>query len=285
MSKLSEAIAFLEAPFPEGVKWRLNDRLERVRAEGKGLFLPYVPIELVIKRLNDALKAGFIEDWTATYEPLPPLREEDEKRKAGGRGEGVLYVLCTLKLKVAGEWHQRIDVGEGGDYKEAFSDALKRTAKHFGVGAYVSYMSPKEVPARGLTPTDSKPLKDEERRVIALYFGGGGTKGKDPPSALHQEGPEPLPKGEPHRGGEGGQEGGEDELVQRLRKAHQSIGKMVEELKALGGGAQAAKLLLEHHWVLGELPPNPSPEDIERAGELYRALKGLKARLGKGVKG
>lgn len=53
-------------------------------------------------------------------------------------------VVCTLSVKVNGEWVEKMDVGspseqpdDGDKLKAAFSDALKRAAVKLGIGRYL----------------------------------------------------------------------------------------------------------------------------------------------------
>ncbi len=249
---MSRVIRFLEAPFPPGgVKWRLNDRFEKVKERGRGYFVPYVPVEMVLWRLNEALKEGVIEDWEASYALLPPLAKSGE-----GGGQGEVYVACTLRLRVGGEWAQRVDVGSGSDYKEAYSDALKRAARLFGVGSYVSHMQPQEVPVRGVHPADEGALRKEEERVVRLLFGTT---------------PHPAPSAQPAPA----QQAEQEDLRARLENAQKAIGELIDQLKAKNLGGQATKVLIKHRWMRDHTPPDPTPADLQRATAVYKELKAL----------
>ncbi len=59
-------------------------------------------------------------------------------------------VVCTLRVKVDGEWVEKSDVGsqseqpdDGDKLKAAFSDALKRAAIKLGIGRYL-YRLPRQ---------------------------------------------------------------------------------------------------------------------------------------------
>jgi hypothetical protein len=59
-------------------------------------------------------------------------------------------VVCTLSVKVDGEWVDKVDVGspseqpdDGDKLKAAFSDALKRAAVKLGIGRYL-YKLPRQ---------------------------------------------------------------------------------------------------------------------------------------------
>jgi hypothetical protein len=54
-------------------------------------------------------------------------------------------VLCRLRIEVDGQWIERADVGSPSDQKDAgdkmkaaVSDSLKRAARKFGVGLYLT---------------------------------------------------------------------------------------------------------------------------------------------------
>lgn len=63
---------------------------------------------------------------------------------------GAGSVVCTLSVKVDGEWVEKTDVGspseqpdDGDKLKAAFSDALKRAAIKLGIGRYL-YRLPRQ---------------------------------------------------------------------------------------------------------------------------------------------
>lgn len=90
----------------------------------RAMALAYVDVRVIQDRLDDVLG---VEGWQDDYE----CREDGS-------------VICRLRLRIGGEWIQKVDVGsqseqpDGGDrMKAAFSDALKRAAVKFGVGRYL----------------------------------------------------------------------------------------------------------------------------------------------------
>lgn len=117
----------LAAPFAQG---ELKFRPGAVAKDGKrALALPYVDARLVQERLDAAVG---VLGWKTCYRELE-----------GG------CVVCTLSLRVAGEWISKEDVGspseqpDAGDRtKSAFSDALKRAAVAFGVARYLYHLAP-----------------------------------------------------------------------------------------------------------------------------------------------
>jgi hypothetical protein len=112
----------LAAPFEPGeVKFRAGATNQ---AKTKALALPYIDARVVQDRLDDVLGA---HNWQASFRD--------------GKGGSV---VCSLCLRVGGEWIAKEDTGgeseqpDGGDrVKAAFSDALKRAAVQWGVGRYL----------------------------------------------------------------------------------------------------------------------------------------------------
>jgi hypothetical protein len=110
----------LADPFdPQDVKF-----LPKVVQGNRALAMAYADARTVMDRLDDVLG---VENWQDSYEFLP---------------EG--SVVCTLRVRVDGEWVTKTDVGspseqpDGGDrVKAAVSDALKRAAVKLGVGRYL----------------------------------------------------------------------------------------------------------------------------------------------------
>jgi hypothetical protein len=295
---LDKAIKFLELPLDKegGIKWRLNDRPEKVRSNRQGLFVPYVSIEAVLHRLNRALKEGYIEDWAATYQILPPLESKESRDNASSP----VYVSCTLRIKIAGEWHERTDVGSGNDYKDAYSDALKRAARLFGVGAYVAHMEPRYVPVDDrLRPTSEAEFRKEEERVIRRFFPdyrpehrtehasahhtekeapsrSSGTNGHRQERFRTDEKPhEPSANPKALSSSPGGQSADPEVILTRLKNAHRAINDLVSDLKKRGLGVEVARLLLQHRWHQDEIPERPTSEDLDKAINLYRALEAI----------
>jgi len=295
---LDRAIKFLELPLDKegGIKWRLNDRPEKVRSNRQALFVPYVSIEVVLHRLNRALKEGYIEDWTAAYQILPPL----QSRESGDNTLSPVYVSCTLRIKIAGEWHERTDVGSGNDYKDAYSDALKRAARLFGVGAYVAHMEPRYVPVDDrLRPTSEAEFRKEEERVIKRLFPDYRPDHRTEHPATHHAEKEPSsrsygtdthrqeglrtdkkphdPSAEPKvpSSSSGAQSADPEVILTRLRNAHRAINDLVSDLKKRGLGVEVARLFLQHRWHQDEIPEHPTSADLDKAISLYRALEAI----------
>lgn len=110
----------LTAPFPaDAVHW-----LPLAVKGDKALACAYLDARAIMQRLDSVFGVG---GWSDAYEIV-----------AGGS------VVCTLSVKVDGEWVSKTDVGspseqpdDGDKLKAAFSDALKRAAVKLGIGRYL----------------------------------------------------------------------------------------------------------------------------------------------------
>ena len=181
--KLDErATKMLRRPFTAAaVKWRADAK--KPDARGRVRCLVYLDASLVRERL-DQVDPG----WAASYVALG---------STGGDPLGVnLHVPIECSLVVGGI--MRIGVGQtatknvtGSLIKAAYSDALKRAALEFGVGAYLRALGtfdvgdggfwlyrsgPKAGKVGGLTPAGAKELraayaKRIDLKVIAERFG------------------------------------------------------------------------------------------------------------------
>jgi len=123
-----EVLAALAAPFdPAEIKWKPTS----VKGN-RALAIPYVDARVIMDRLDEVV--GVI-NWQDMYEVLP---------------DG--SVVCRLKVRLAGEWIVKEDVGgeseqpdEGDRRKAAFSDSLKRAAVKFGIGRFLYRSKPQWV--------------------------------------------------------------------------------------------------------------------------------------------
>ena len=115
LDSFREAAVELRRPFEvRALKWKVQSNLGggKDKQPTGGLIVCYIDRGLAIDRLNMVIP----HLWTPTFTALD-----------GG------HMLC--RITVAGEPPVvREDVGEGGTYKARYSDALKRTAVHLGVG-------------------------------------------------------------------------------------------------------------------------------------------------------
>jgi hypothetical protein len=118
-ASLRDALPHLRRPpSPVVVRFKVQ-----TPADDAGQLVAYVDARFVYERLDHVCA----ERWWPRFAtlpkalvPRPPNRDERPP----------LFVRCRLTLFEVG----RDDVGEGADPKAAYSDAVKRTAVHFGVG-------------------------------------------------------------------------------------------------------------------------------------------------------
>jgi hypothetical protein len=96
--------------------------LPRATSGGKALGLAYIDARSVMRRLDAVVGPG---NWSFDFDVLAP---------DGKMVKGKLTVLGVTKCD-AGEAG-----GEDEPLKSAVSDALKRTAVHFGIGRYLYYL-------------------------------------------------------------------------------------------------------------------------------------------------
>ncbi|HEY7309660.1 MAG TPA: Rad52/Rad22 family DNA repair protein [Gemmataceae bacterium] len=116
----------LTAPFPPDAV-----HFKPLSVKGnKALAAAYLDARAVMQRLDCVFGVG---GWKDAY-----------RLTDGGS------VVCTLSVKVDGEWIDKTDVGspseqpdDGDKLKAAFSDALKRAAVKLGVGRYL-YRLPRQ---------------------------------------------------------------------------------------------------------------------------------------------
>ncbi len=110
----------LTAPFPaEAIHWK-----PLAMKGNRALAAAYLDARAVMQRLDSVFGVG---GWKDRYEVVN-----------GGS------VVCTLSVRVDGEWVEKTDVGspseqpdDGDKLKAAFSDALKRAAIKLGIGRYL----------------------------------------------------------------------------------------------------------------------------------------------------
>ena len=116
----------LTAPFPaDAVHWKpLSVK------DNRALAAAYLDARAIMQRLDCVFGVG---GWQDAYQ-----------LQSGGS------VVCTLSVKVDGEWVVKTDVGspseqpdDGDKLKAAFSDALKRAAVKLGIGRYL-YRLPRQ---------------------------------------------------------------------------------------------------------------------------------------------
>lgn len=120
-----QVAALLAAPFAETeLRWK-----PRSVSGTKCLALPYVTAAAVITRLTEVLAP---DGWEDSYQVLP----------SGA-------VICQLRCRLGEAWITRQDVGipsQQEAIKGCFSDSLKRAARKFGVGLYLTRLGGQWLP-------------------------------------------------------------------------------------------------------------------------------------------
>lgn len=164
----AKSAALLRRPYtPVAVKWRADAK--KPGANGGVRCLCYIDASLAMERLSE-VDPG----WTVEYHPL-----------GGGHGDPLgtgLYVPVMARLTVLGVtregWGQANQSKPGANvYKSAASDALKRAAWAFGVGAYLralpTFFAPKggywtkgNGDVGGLDPKGVKALREQYGKVV-----------------------------------------------------------------------------------------------------------------------
>lgn len=103
---------------PDEVEWK-----PQAVKGNRALAIGYIDARCVMDRLDNVLGVG---NWQTSYREF---------------GAGV---VCTLRVRVCGEWSEHEDAGsfsdqpdKGDQLKAALSDSLKRAAVHLGVGRYL----------------------------------------------------------------------------------------------------------------------------------------------------
>lgn len=148
---VKELMEKLQEPFDP---YKLGWKPQNVMKDGKScIAVPYIDARDVQDRLD--LVVG-PTNWENHFETS---------------GLGSNCVLCTLRIRINGEWIEKEDVGapseqpDAGDkIKAAHSDALKRAAVQWGIARYVY-----AVPTIFLNLDDRKRLTDSElRRAVSL---------------------------------------------------------------------------------------------------------------------
>ena len=123
---MSDIETRLKNPFPaNAVHWRVGST---TKDKSKGTALAYLNARDVMKRLDEVVG---MENRKDCYAETPSGR-----------------LICTLKLRIDGEWIGKTD-GAGDTNVEgekgAISDAFKRAAVKWGIGRYLYYLPAKWV--------------------------------------------------------------------------------------------------------------------------------------------
>lgn len=148
--------AHIAAPLPpDAIGWRQDGR---PAARGNGWvarFVAFIDAQFVRSRLDDVVPG----QWETYLELLPsPAAASDEAQK----------FAFKCRLDILGV--TREDVGEGDDFKTAATDAFKRAAVRFGIGAELYAYGPNWVKV----DSDSKYAKPIEDPSEAYARQNGG---------------------------------------------------------------------------------------------------------------
>ena len=189
--EISEALA---APFAEDEV----DFLPRSSANGKARALPYIDARSVMRRLDAVVGPG---NWSFDFDLLSTT---------GKMVKGKLTVLGVTKCD-AGESND-----EGEPLKSAVSDALKRTAVHFGVGRYLYYLpaqwAPYDSQKRRFTETprlDPATIERALRGISGSTADGGSSRAASIwSSGARGSGPAPESRGDRAANGSAAVRGG-----------------------------------------------------------------------------
>lgn len=153
--KIEQIYKQLSAPFeiadPDGVavpaiKWR-------IASIKQGVCVPYITAAMVKARLNEVLG---IDGWDVTFEPT-----------------GRESMICNLTVIIDGQRFTRADVGVPTNEhaeKGMASDAQKRAAKGFGVGAYIDELPNYTCEMKGKFATTKKGVKLNNGDELTSYI-------------------------------------------------------------------------------------------------------------------
>jgi hypothetical protein len=241
------------------------------RDRKRALMVAHLTARSVMDRLDDMVREGLLESWTATFEVVERGTVKAQTRD-GGKEESRYAVVARIHLELpGGKTLVKEDVGEGDTLKGAFSDALKRAAVHLGIGRYLYRLGELWV---DLPEGRDYPSEEEIRRLRAKLRSLTRQEARAERSQAQTR-----PQGLTWVQDEAGRI---KELQERIRKANKVLTELIANLKAKGLGTEAARLVAEAGYKIGEDLEGKSVEDleatVERAKELYAALRDLAER-------
>lgn len=191
----------LAAPFPtDRIAWRQDGKVVTKGGGDKAphyfaRFVPYLEANDVRQRLDEVCPG-----WQSELTPLTNAADMD--------GEAVQAFKCRLSIPnplsgsgltiEASQTSCRIsreDCGQGSDYKSAATDAFKRAAMRFGIGAFLYDTNVHWCEMDG-DGKFAKPLVDPGESYVKKYGPiGGPVNGKQPPqvAAKHEQEGEQRP--------------------------------------------------------------------------------------------
>src|SRR5215207_70715 len=145
--------ASLAAPLPAGVvSWRQDGKPTQRDGKYFARFVAYIEANTVRERLDSVVPG----EWDLTLELLPALPGVDSDAS------------CSFKARLQILGVIREDVGTGRDYKQAATDAFKRSAVRFGIAheLYAYEQSWVQVDGDGKY---AKPLEDPQTAYNRRY--------------------------------------------------------------------------------------------------------------------
>jgi hypothetical protein len=274
---LAKVLERASKPFdPEEVEFSVK---AASRDRKRALMVAHLTARSVMDRLDDMVREGLLESWTSTFEVVERSAAKVQTRD-GGKEESRYAVVARIHLELpGGKVLVKEDVGEGDTLKGAFSDALKRAAVHLGIGRYLYRLGEMWV---DLPEGRDYPSEEEIRRLRAKLRSLTRQEAREERSQAQAR-----PQGQPRvQGGPQGQ--GEDEagkvkeLQERAHKADKVLTELIANLKAKGLGTEAARLVADAGYKIGEDLEGKTVEDleamVEKARELYTALRDLAER-------
>jgi hypothetical protein len=234
------------------------------RDRKRALMVAHLTARSVMDRLDDMVREGLLESWTSTFEVVERSAAKVQTRE-GEKEESRYAVVARIHLELpGGKVLVKEDVGEGDTLKGAFSDALKRAAVHLGIGRYLYRLGEMWV---DLPEGRDYPSEEEIRRLRAKLRSLTRQKAREERSQT-QVGPRGQNEAERVK-----------ELQERIRKADKVLTELIANLKAKGLGAEAARLVADAGYKVGEDLEGKTVEDleamVEKARELYAALRDL----------
>lgn len=279
------------------VSWRAQTGRRKSGREGgssRSVFVPYVDVDEVKRVLRKAVIAGVIDDWTAKYDVLERIDQRVPAPDGGESTEPRYVVRCTLSVRIGEHLLHREDVGDGRDYKAAYSDALKRAAQHYGIGAVLEGLRAVSVEVDNY----GNPLPKEEERLSRLVEAAYRQlwedlfAGKELPASPETNSPTPSVTASPSSLTPGPRVAGDLEvpppphkaslppegeaapspalppevqaLLRDMAKADATIGEMVDRFAQMERRVAAVKILSKYGWKRGLFSENPPLHEVQR---------------------
>lgn len=162
--------AAIAAPLPpEAISWRQDGRPTERAGKHFARFVAFIDAQFVRERLDEIVPGN----WDSALELLPPVKN--------AYAEGVPEVdeLVSFKCRLTILGVSRESAGTGKDYKTADTDAFKRAAVRYGIGAELYAYGPNYVQVE----SDSKYAKPVEDPGVVYARRQAKANGEAPASA------------------------------------------------------------------------------------------------------